>query len=236
MVFQSSKIRAKTIGLGIQARLGSERFPRKIFANVEPKRSLLKCVLDRAFEFKALMKQKGWEVVIGVLCPQLDRLQISHHLKNEYDETLWIHGGDEKDVFSRYEAFFNYAQPEYLMRITADCPYWAPPLAHRLLSEMQIHKADFGWIKTPSHFPDGLDVEFIRHDLWILMEEAIKHEGIREHVTIGLKGTWEPLPEKAFILPKDDAYDVGHKLSIDTLKDLENIRDIREGIWWINQA
>lgn len=179
------------------------------------------------------MKNKGWEVDIAILCPQFDQLQIHHHLKDTYEDTVWVRPGDEKDVFSRYDGFQESVQAEYLMRVTADCPYWAPSLSNRLLAEMRLRGSDFAWIRTPQEFPDGLDVELIRHDLWHRMTLQKKHEGILEHVTIGLKGTWETQPEKPFILPKDDAYDLGGKLSIDTLKDLETVEQLRKGIWWI---
>lgn len=167
---------------------------------------------------------------IGVLCPLAELEQISEHIKQQ---DLFVHGGDADDVFARYETFHTSLYPDMLMRITGDCPYWSPRLAYRLLQEMVLKDADFGWIRTPNDFPDGLDVEIIRRDLFDRMTAAPRHMGIAEHVTIGLKGSWEIQPKKVLILPKDDSYNLPYKLSIDTEFDLNLIKSKRGELWWI---
>lgn len=119
------------------------------------------------------------------------------------------------------------------MRITADCPFWSPALALKLYRKMWYERADFAYIQTPNDYPDGLDVEIIRRDLWESLSQDEHGPEIEEHVTIGLKTGVGPQPLKTVVLPKSDLYDVGFKLSVDTPEDLKMIEARRDDIWWI---
>lgn len=233
MVSESTTVHGPLkIGIGIQARLSSTRFPRKIFQKVEGKTSLLQSCLNQAFYLKKLLEARGHEATIALLSPFEDGEEIENHLK-DFEHKPRIILGDRDNVFSRYQMFHQFLKPRYLFRITSDCPYWSALLADRLLSEMMLRQSDFGWIQTPNPFPDGLDVEVIRGDLMDRMIAGPRHVGIDEHVTIGLKSGWIVKPEKEYRLPKDDNYVAFEKLSIDSPSDLQLVKEQRERIWWI---
>jgi spore coat polysaccharide biosynthesis protein SpsF len=170
-------------------------------------------------------------VRIVLLTPYEETDEIADHIRY-FPGSIAVQPGPLQNVFERYEMMMKWVRPTYLMRITADCPSWSALLAERLLNEMQIHHADFGWIKTPEPFQDGLDVEIIENKLWQRMASGPKHVGIEEHVTIGLKGEFGVCPVKTLVLPKDAAYDLPFKISIDEKHELDEFKKRKNEIWW----
>lgn len=144
--------------------------------------------------------------------------------------------GDESDVFSRYEAFYRKTNAHYIMRVTADCPVWNPWLAAQLFLSAMEHHADYAHIQTPDDYPDGFDVEIIREDLMqTLINYPYKHEGIKEHVTISLKGSEGPKPQCLYRLPPVKEFSSYPKLSVDTPEDLERVLAWKDKLWWLNR-
>jgi spore coat polysaccharide biosynthesis protein SpsF len=230
LFLESYSLAEKKIGIGIQARLTSKRFPRKVLEELWEGRSILDHCVKQAFALSRKLEVRRAEVYLALLVPSSQQKEFKNLRP---DLAIFSGSEDENDVFSRYDLFFEKIQPDYLIRITADCPVWSPELAFKVLKSMMEQDADFGWVKTPDPYPDGLDVEIMRKDLFKRMQVGIKHEGIREHVTIGLKGSDVVKPRKTMILRGDPRYSRLPKLSIDEQDDLKRLQEIRGDLFWI---
>ena len=74
-------------------------------------------------------------------------------------------------------------KPDFIVRVTSDCPLIDPLLIDKVVDFAILNKKDYTTNTLIEHFPDGQDVEVIR---WKAFKEAwqnakLKYE--REHVT-----------------------------------------------------
>ncbi|MFH1686493.1 MAG: glycosyltransferase family protein [bacterium] len=91
--------------------------------------------------------------------------------------------GDLEDVLDRfYQAARAYA-PDYVVRLTGDCPLADPTLIDQVVSFCREGDYDYVSNTLVPTFPDGLDIEVCRYDvLTQAWREAVKVSE-REHVT-----------------------------------------------------
>lgn len=91
--------------------------------------------------------------------------------------------GNLDDVLDRfYQAASRYS-PEYVMRLTGDCPLFDPAIADSLAEFMEEGSYDYVSNVLEPTFPDGLDVELMT---FASLERAWKQADLaseREHVT-----------------------------------------------------
>lgn len=89
--------------------------------------------------------------------------------------------GSLEDVLDRYYQAAKRENPDYVVRVTSDCPLIDPILIDSVV-KFTIDNA-LAYSVTSSKYPDGVDVEVFRFEE---LEEAWKYSGIsseREHVT-----------------------------------------------------
>jgi spore coat polysaccharide biosynthesis protein SpsF len=90
--------------------------------------------------------------------------------------------GSLHDVLDRYYQAALPFRPEYIVRLTGDCPLADPDLIDRVVAFMIAGGYDIAGAATT--FPDGLDVEAMRFDvLEQAWREAVKPSD-REHVSL----------------------------------------------------
>lgn len=183
------------IGLIIQARLNSTRFPKKILADFFGK-TILETVVERCYEAKLIDK-------IVIAAP--------HILGVCLNEELFI--GSENDVLDRYYQCAKKYGFEIICRITSDCPLIQPYEIDRCINRL-LERDTHYVTNRPAAF-DGNDVEvFTFHALEKASKESISLED-REHVTPYIKRDYELNPISLEAL----------KLSLDTAQDLELIKE-----------
>ena len=200
----------------VQARLGSQRFPRKILADLcgQP---VIKHVIDRA---RAIL---GVDRVV-LACPEddLDTLDALGLGVPVIGVTI---DGDENDVLSRFCAVAEAYPADGYIRVTGDCPFLAPDLARMAMCIIQqgvcyaCTRHDGG----ASGWPDGLDVEAFSADT-LRAADWMAHPGEVEHVTSAMRRLL--LSGQQGVIPCPEAWPVGVKLSIDVPADLVQARAI----------
>ncbi len=160
----------------IQARTNSSRFPNKVMQIVGGK-PMVKRVWDAAKQFAYGMGTAN--VIVKVAWPE------------RYPDL------DESNVLERFRLLAIEYSPDYIIRLTADCP---------LLSSGDIHRAWFDFItKTISYYNnriDGRDVQVFTTG-FLFRPEPVTH---REHVI-------------------NDTPNTGG-LSVNTPADLEKVRSL----------
>lgn len=95
--------------------------------------------------------------------------------------------GSLNDVLDRFYTAARQYQPEYVVRLTGDCPLTDPQLIDEVIRFTRDNGFDYASNCDPPTFPDGLDVEVFRfkclEEAW---QEAILPSH-REHVTVFIR-------------------------------------------------
>jgi len=137
--------------------------------------------------------------------------------------------GSEHDVLGRFVQVADLVQPDVVMRITGDCPLFAPDVAARVLADyLDIMEPDVDYVSndtTQSGYPDGTDVEVfsvaaLRAAHHNVQPHAAWVHGDREHVTTWIRRSLETRVVRC-------EQDWRHlKLSVDRLEDLDVVSRI----------
>ncbi|MEK8180275.1 glycosyltransferase family protein [Flavobacterium buctense] len=156
-----------------QARIGSSRFPEKVLQTLGDS-TLLGVHLER------LKKSKLASQILVATTHENKSDQIISIANNAGIEAFQ---GSTEDVLDRfYQSVVNH-NPDYVVRVTSDCPLIDPQLIDKVISMVQDNKLDYGANILIENFPDGQDVEvFTFKALQKAWEEATLLSD-REHVT-----------------------------------------------------
>lgn len=196
---QSYSLRPLT-GAIIQARLGANRLPRKVFMALG-RVNVLNSVVRRVKESSAV------DITI-VATPD-----------TEVAAKVWhtcSYVGDERNVLKRYyECAYRFGL-ETVVRITSDCPMVPPTEIDRTIDAFYAEDADYATNRP--NVPDGWDVEvFTFNALYDAYMNATEPYDL-EHVTPYIKRN-NNLKRLSLEAPK---------LSVDTKEDLERVRKFYE--------
>jgi spore coat polysaccharide biosynthesis protein SpsF (cytidylyltransferase family) len=156
-----------------QARYGSTRLPGKILKTVKGK-TLLEIHLLRILQAK-----------------QVSKLKMATTIENGADEIVAIgqklnvesYKGSISDVLERFYYTALPENPDYVVRLTSDCPLIDPDEIDTVISACVSENVDYASNALIPTFPDGIDVEVFR---FAALEKAYRQAKIksdREHVT-----------------------------------------------------
>ena len=131
----------------VQARLGSKRFPKKVLSLVNDKSALevLIARLKRAHTIHQIV------LAIPVGSENNELLTVAENLNIECIR------GSENDVLDRFYNAAKSQSPDFVVRITADCPLIDPMTVDQVVNLCIQNKLKYA--STDETFPDGLDVE-----------------------------------------------------------------------------
>jgi len=195
----------------IQARCGSTRLPNKVLKDIYGKSQIIR-VVDRVKQSKYVDK-----IVVATSIEEnnlpLIKVCVEHNVQ--------VFAGSENDVLDRFYQTAKLFKPEYVIRITADCPVYDAPSLDKAIEQMG--NADY--ISDMGNAPDGMDIEVFKFsslkDAW----QNAKLQSEREHVTTYIKAH----PEKYSLVKFNDNADYSNlRLTVDTKEDYELILRIYE--------
>lgn len=155
----------------IQARCGSTRLPNKVLKDL-----FGKTVLERMIE-RVRMSTKVDEVMV-VTSIEKNNLPILK-LCSELDVRVGI--GSEDDVLDRFYQVAKLLKPEYVIRLTADCPCFDAQLLDQAITKLNPDSDYMAMISET--FADGLDLEIIKYSALEKAWRESVHSFEREHVT-----------------------------------------------------
>lgn len=157
----------------IQARCGSTRFPRKVFAEIEGK-PLLWHVVNRLRASETLD-----DIIVATTVHPEDDV-----IENWCGENgVPVFRGSAEDVLNRYFEASRAFPSDVIVRITADDPFKEPAVIDRVVRKLVNENYDLVTNNFPPSFPEGLDCEAFTADVLRTMEENAKDSFEREHVT-----------------------------------------------------
>ena len=155
-----------------QARYGSTRLPAKILKDVDGQ-TLLEIHLRRILKARSPYKLKiattpeeGSKYIIAVA----DKVGVE-----------W-HQGSVDDVLARFHGTAAPERPDYVVRLTSDCPLIDPEVIDSVIAFAVDNDLDYAATDSGS-FPDGLDTEVFKFSALERAYEEAEMTSEREHVT-----------------------------------------------------
>ncbi|NBH15670.1 spore coat protein [Lachnospiraceae bacterium] len=159
----------------IQARCGSSRLPGKIMKDLSGKTDL-QWVIER------VQRSRLIDEVVVITSIEKQDLQV---VKLCAELSVRVFVGSEQDVLDRYYQSAKLLNPEYVIRITADCPLfdWRYlDMAIEQLDSVSDYMADL-----KESFPDGEDIEIIKFSALKKCWKEARLASEREHVTLYIR-------------------------------------------------
>lgn len=196
----------------IQARCGSTRLPNKVLKDISGKPDL-QWVIER------VRRSKKIDEVMVITSIEKNNLPLIK-LCVELDTRVFV--GSEDDVLDRYYQAAKLLKPEYVIRITADCPLFDWNYLDLAIKQMK-EDSDYLFEMTET-FPDGLDIEVIKYTA---LEKAWKEANLvseREHVTLYIRNHPELFKIQNFECPIENIGD--KRWTLDQDEDYEFISAI----------
>lgn len=182
------------VGVVIQARMTSKRFPGKSMALLHGKP-----VLEHVIQNCKMIRHVN-RVIVAV--PDTKESEPMLELANKLG--IFNFCGSENDVLGRYIGAANHFKLDVIMRITADCPFINPFVCNEVLDCLMFRKLDYCSNCFPNKtYPKGLDCEAFTWELLDAADqstkigldasnlsiEAIQARDDREHVTPWMQRT-----------------------------------------------
>lgn len=178
---QQNKLR---IGLVIQARMTSNRFPGKTMAPILGK-PILEWVIERT---KQIRGQKGNKPTVVVAVPDTVESEPMLVLADKLGITNFC--GAELNVLKRYYDCARLFKFDVIGRITADCPFLDPRVCSEVLQLLLWRKLDYACNCYPERtYPKGLDFECMTFDALEAAFKMVESPYDLEHVTPWLQRT-----------------------------------------------
>lgn len=173
----------------IQARCGSSRLPGKILMDIGGK-PVLQWVIER------VQRSKYIDEVIVVTSIDKNNLSV---LRLCADLDVQVFAGAEDDVLDRYYQMAKLIKPDYVVRITADCPFYDWNILDQAIETMPP-EADY-LSDFDETLPDGLDIEIMKFSALKLAWQKANLASEREHVTQYIRKHSEEFQHKNFSCP-----------------------------------
>jgi len=205
-----------------QARSGSTRFPAKILKEIEGK-SLLQIHLNRLRGCKTISK-----IIVATTIKPDDEIIYNKAIQWGFDASR----GSELDVLDRFYKAVKNDKPDWIVRVTSDCPLIDPKLVDNIISFGQKKNVDYVSNTFVEKFPDGQDVEVFKFSALETAWKSAKLQSEREHVTPYIRNNSDfngGVLFKAINFPcKFDYSKI--RMTVDEIRDFELIKRLIEEI------
>lgn len=157
-----------------QARSGSTRLPNKVLKKVN-NQTLLDIHLNRIKKSQLIT-----ELVVATTTNKTDQAIVD--VANKHG--LKSYQGSEENVLDRFYQCAKPLNPDWVIRLTSDCPLIDPNLIDNVIDKVvKTDGIDYGSNVLECTFPDGQDIEIFRFSA---LEKAWKEADLqseKEHVT-----------------------------------------------------
>lgn len=157
----------------IQARVGSTRLPRKVFADIQGK-PLIWHVVERLKRSKYLDK-----IIIATTTSTSDSEIVNWAKNNGID----CFRGSEKNVLERYFRTAEHFTVDTIVRITADDPFKDYQVMDKVIEKYKSMGVDLACNNYPPTYPEGLDIEVFSMNALQQAYLKVTSDYHREHVT-----------------------------------------------------
>jgi spore coat polysaccharide biosynthesis protein SpsF (cytidylyltransferase family) len=200
------------VAIVTQARVGSTRLPSKVL-KVIGESTLLEIHLDNAK--RSIM---ATDFIVATTNESnafiIEEKAIAHNWN--------CYKGSTNDVLARFYFACDNVKPDYIVRITSDCPLVQPNVIDDLINYCINNQFDYA--STSENFPDGVDAEIFTWETLNLAFNKAKLNSEREHVTPWIRNN---VANKGRLEPETDKFkDV--RLTVDEIEDYNCIKMLIE--------
>lgn len=205
----------KRYGVVVAARWNSSRLPGKALLDLSGQPSL-------QFLFRRLAGMDEADVTILATTERADDDALAEVARQE---GLPVIRGATDDVVGRFVKTATDHHLDYVVRITADCPFLDAATIDHCIDQCRAAEP-FELMSTKGSFPVGIDVEVYPADrMRELHESRLLGPAHREHLTLYL---YESLPEskQGRLHPPADLPHSEQEFTLDTAEDLERLDHI----------
>lgn len=207
----------RTIAI-IQARLGSQRFPGKMLADLGG-HTLLEWVVTRVRRSTLVDRT----VVATTLEPLDDRL-VAECRRLGVD----VKRGSTNDVLGRFVSALEGESADVVVRVCADNPFIDPGCIDQVIREFRVSGADYAFNHRPfgeCDYADGFGAEVVSRRLLEQMHASQLTERHREHVTLAIVDESIQANKHACRAPATLAYPQ-HRFDVDKPSDLAGLSQL----------
>lgn len=201
----------KKIYAFVQARLSSKRLKNKVTKKIKNK-TLIELLLKR------LSKSKLINEIVVLIPKNKNENKLEKLIKKK---GFNVFRGSKNNVLDRFYKASKVYKPNYIIRITADCPLVDVKIVNKLIKIIVKKKYDYVSNVNPATYPDGLDVEVFNTKSLNYAWRKAKTQHDKEHVTPFIIRS----KKKKFNLKyKKDLSSV--RLTVDYIEDLQLVKKI----------
>ena len=205
-----------------QARSGSTRLPNKVLKEINGK-SLLQVHINRIKQAKLVD-----DIFIATTIDENDDqiVNLAKRLNVKY------YRGSENDVLDRFFQTAKSVKPDYVVRLTSDCPLIDPILLDEIIEETKNQNVDYYSNIFEQSYPDGQDIEVFK---FYALEKAWKEATLksdREHVTPYIRNN-STYKGATMFTSNNHGLDVNYnkvRITVDELRDFEVIKRLIEDL------
>lgn len=196
----------------IQARCGSSRLPGKVLKDISG-RTALEQMLNRVSK-----SQKVDEIIVATTLNKEDQ-PIVHRVSGL---GCRVFAGNSEDVLDRYYQAAKLLKPEYVIRLTADCPLFDWRVLDDAISSLLPETDDLAMLSET--FPDGQDLEIVRFSVLEKIWKKASLASEREHVTLYLRNHRDQFHVQDYVCKLGNLN--AERWTLDEAEDLEMIREV----------
>ena len=199
-----------------QARYGSMRLPAKVLRKVDNA-----TLLD--IHLKRILKSKKISELVVATTNESGAEKIVEIANNN---NVKSYRGSIDDVLGRFYFAVKDLRPDYVVRVTSDCPLIDPVVIDRVIEECIDKKCEYASNTLKPTYPDGIDTEVFT---FAALEKTFKEASLksdREHVTPYIKRNSSfnggALFTSCNVVNKEDYSK--YRITVDTPEDFEVIK------------
>ncbi len=211
------------IGIILQARMGSTRLPNKMLMLIEGK-TLLEHIIGRLKHSKY-----SKNIILATSDKERDKVLV----ENAEKLGILTFTGSEDDVLDRFLGAVNKFDLDIVVRICGDNPFVDPKCIDQIVDYLIRNKIDYVGSFHEKGWPGGSGSEVITKEALFRIDNLCKDMKYREHVTLFAREHQDLFKTHNFDAPSSllRLSRPSLKLTVDTLEDLNFIRNIYKKIY-----
>lgn len=160
-----------------QARIGSKRFPKKILNRIN----------DNSILGIHLYRLKKVILANNIIVATTKENEVDKIINETKKHNIQYFKGSTNDVLDRFYKVSLIYCPDYIIRVTSDCPLIDPNLVDKIIDFTVSNKLDYCSNTLTENFPDGQDIEVFKFKCLLKAWESATTKSDREHVTPFIK-------------------------------------------------
>jgi spore coat polysaccharide biosynthesis protein SpsF len=207
----------------LQARASSSRLPGKVLKPILGEPMILRQIerLRRSRRIEHLVLATSIDASDDALADTAAKADVT------------VSRGSLDDVLDRFVRAAAPYRPEWVVRLTGDCPLADPEVIDHVITSTISADADYGSNTLEPTYPDGLDVEVIRAAVLDAVAGEPRTTAEREHVTLGIYRH----PERFRLHSVKSARDLSAlRWTVDEPRDLVLVERIYQELYPVNPA